>query len=87
MKQVLASAAEAEMGGLFFKGQEATTIRTILIEMGYPQPPTPLQTDNNTAAGISNSTVKQRCSKAINMRFYWIRDRVKEGRFIETVVH
>jgi predicted transposase YdaD len=82
MKQVLASAVEAEMGSLFFNGQEATTICTILIEMGYPQPPTPLQTDNNTAAGISNSTVKQRRSKAIDMRFYWIRDRVKQGQFL-----
>jgi len=70
MKQVLASASEAETGGLFYNGQEATTILTTLLEMGYPQPPTPLQTDNMTAAGIVNRTVKQRRSKAINMRLY-----------------
>ena len=70
MKQVLASASEAETGGLFYNGQEATIIRTTLLEMGYPQPPTPLQTDNMTAAGIVNRTVKQRRSKAINMRLY-----------------
>jgi hypothetical protein len=83
MKQVLAnSATEAKMGGLFYYGQEATTIRTILNMMGYPQPPMPLQTDNNTAVGISNSTVKQRRSKATDMSFYWIRDRVKQGQFL-----
>jgi hypothetical protein len=82
MRQVLVSAAEAEMGGLFYNGQEAVTIRTTLIDMGYPQLPTHLQTDNSTAASISNSTVKQRRSKAIDIRFYWIRDRVNRGQFL-----
>jgi hypothetical protein len=82
MRMVLASAAEAEIGGLFYNGQEANTIRTVLTEMGHPQPPTLIQTDNNTAAGIANETVKQRRSKAIDMRFYWIRDRVRQGQFI-----
>jgi hypothetical protein len=63
MKQVLASASEAETDRLFYNGQEATTIRIILLEMGYPQPPTPLQTENMTAAGIVNRTVKQRPQK------------------------
>jgi hypothetical protein len=82
MKMVVASAAEAELGALFFNGQEATTLRTTLLELGYPQPPTPMQTDNVTAAGIANSTVKQRRSKAVDMRFYWIRDRVRQGQFL-----
>ena len=34
-----------------------------------------------TAAGIANDTVKQRRSKAIDMRFCWIRDRVRQGQF------
>jgi hypothetical protein len=33
-------------------------------------------------AGIANATVKQRRSKAIDMRFYWVRDRVHQGQFI-----
>jgi hypothetical protein len=82
MRQVLASAAEAELGALFYNGKEATTIRTTLIEMGHPQPATPMQTDNSTAFGIANATVKQRRSKAIDMRFYWIRDRVQQGHFL-----
>jgi hypothetical protein len=45
--------------------------------MGHPQLATPIQTDNECAPGIVNNTVKQRRSKAIEMRFYWIKDRVK----------
>ena len=49
--------------------------------MGHPQAPTTLVTDNSTAAGIANDTVKQRRSKAMDMRYYWIRDRVRQGQF------
>lgn len=82
LKNVMASAAEAEVGGLFVNGQEGLPIRTALEEMGWKQQPTPIATDNQTAKGIANETVKQRRSKAIDMRFYWIRDRVKQGQFI-----
>ena len=81
MKVVLSSATEAELGALFFNGKEAATIRTMLEDMGHPQLATPMQTDNSCASGISNNTVKQRRSKAIDMRFYWIQDRVKQGQF------
>jgi hypothetical protein len=82
MKEVVSSAAEAETGGLFYNGKEACPIRTTLQELGFPQGPTPIQTDNSTACGIANDTVKQRRSKAMDMRFYWIRDRVKQNQFL-----
>ena len=50
--------------------------------MGHPQPPTPIQADNACAVGIANDTVKQKRSKAIDMRFYWVRDRVRQNQFI-----
>jgi predicted transposase YdaD len=50
--------------------------------MGHPQAATPIQTDNACAAGIAHETVKQRRSKAIDMCFYWIRDRIKQCQFI-----
>jgi hypothetical protein len=49
--------------------------------MGHPQPPTPIETDNNTAAGIANDSIKQKRSKAMDMRFCWMRDRVRQGQF------
>jgi hypothetical protein len=79
MSVVLSSATEAELGALFFNGKEAAMLRTTLHDMGHPQPATPIQTDNACAAGITNGTVKQRRSKAMDMRFYWIRDRVQPG--------
>jgi hypothetical protein len=82
MKNVMASAAEAETGGLFINGQEATYIRRVLEEMGHPQDgPTTIITDNSTANGFANATMKIKRSKAMDMRFYWIRDRVKQGQF------
>ena len=63
IKNVMASAAEAEVGALYMNAQEALAIRQCLIELGHPQPPTPMKTDNSTAQGILNGTIKQkRCS-------------------------
>jgi hypothetical protein len=79
MKEVLASASEAELAALFHNAKEACPIRIVLEELGHPQPATIIITDNSTAAGIANDTVQ---SKAIDMRFYWVRDRVRQGQFI-----
>ena len=81
IKNVMASATEAELGALFMNAQEAVALRNCLEAMGHKQPATPLKTDNNTANGIINNTMKQKRSKAIDVRFYWLRDRVKQGQF------
>ena len=72
----MGSAAEAEPGGLFLNDKETIDLREMLQEMGHPQnEPTLIQTDNSKATGISNNTIKQRRSKAMDMRFHWVRDR------------
>jgi hypothetical protein len=81
LKGVMSSAAKAEIGALYLNAKEATVICTTLAEMGHPQPATPIETDNSTACGIMNRTVKQVRSKAIDMRFYWVRDRLEQGHF------
>jgi hypothetical protein len=81
MRNVLGSAAESEMGSLHHNAQEACGLRVALMEMGHPQPPTTIQVDNSTAAGIANNSVKQKRSKAMDMRFYWIQDRIKQNHF------
>jgi hypothetical protein len=78
---VLASATEAELGACFYNAREGVVFRIILEDMGHPQPPTPIQVDNSCAAGIVNDTVKQRRSKAIDMRFYWLKDREQQNQF------
>ena len=57
---MVASAAEAEVGALFINAQLAAPMRTTLEELGHQQPPTPMKTDNTTANGIINDTVKQK---------------------------
>jgi hypothetical protein len=52
-----------------------------LEELGHPQPPTPLEIDNTTATGYITGTIKQKRTKAMDMRFYWKKDRVKQGKF------
>ena len=81
LKNVMGSAAEAEIGATYVNGQEAIPLRTTLAELGHPQPSTPMQVDNTTAVGFANDTIKQKRSKAIDMQFYWIRDRAAQGQF------
>jgi hypothetical protein len=79
---VVASAGEAEYAALFAAGQHAASLRTTLSDMGYPQDPTIIMCDNTSAIGIATDSIKQKRSKAIDMRFHWIRDRVRQGQFI-----
>jgi hypothetical protein len=80
---VMSSAAEAECGGLYLNAKESVPLRNTLIELGHPQPPdgTPIRTDNSTADGIMNRTVKPKRSKSIDMRFWWLADRVEQNQF------
>ena len=58
MRNVMASAPEAELGGLFENCQKATSMRTALSEMGHQQPPTLAATDNTAENSIVNGTEK-----------------------------
>jgi hypothetical protein len=77
----MSSAAEAEIGPVFINAKEGAVLRTTLEELGHKKPPTPMETDNTTATGYSNGKIKQKRTKAMDMRFYWIKDRVKQEQF------
>ena len=81
IKNVMSSAAEAEVAGLFMNAQHAVPLRLTLEDMGHPQPPTPLRTDNLTAQGILSGIYKRKRSKWNDMNFHWIRCRVKQKQF------
>eukprot|EP00957_Ditylum_brightwellii_P015462 1163574-Ditylum_brightwellii.AAC.1 len=55
---VVLSAVEAEVGGLYVNCQRREEFRTALQEMGHPQPLTIVITDNSTTDGIVNGHVK-----------------------------
>ena len=78
---VVSSAQESETGSGFVNAKIAVPLKTALTEMGHPQGPTPLQFDNLCATGIINDEVKQRRSKAMDMRYYWLKDRVAQKQF------
>jgi hypothetical protein len=78
---VVSSAAEAGFGAVFDNAKTGTVTYTTLTEMGHLQETTDMKTDNSTADGTINKTVQQKCSKAMDMRFYWIQDRVEQGQF------
>ena len=81
IKHVMASATEAELAALYIMAREAVYIRIILEEMGHKQPPTPMQTDNAMAEGVINKKVQQKRTKAMDMRFHWLRNRECQQQF------
>ena len=81
LRNIMTSGAEAELGALFINCQEAVPIRITLEEMKHTLPPTPVQVDKSTVLGIASGTIKQHKSKAMYMRFYWIRDRKNQKQF------
>ena len=81
IKNVMSSATEAELAGLYIMAREAVYIRIILEELGHKQPPTPLQTDNAMTEAVINGKVQPKRTKAMDMRFHWLRDRECQQQF------
>eukprot|EP00957_Ditylum_brightwellii_P040472 3063140-Ditylum_brightwellii.AAC.1 len=52
LRNVMASAAEAELVALFKNEKEAVALHMTLQELGHQQPATPIQVDNSIAHGI-----------------------------------
>jgi len=58
--------------------------RATLVNLGYcPQGPTPLICKNFCSVSITNRKIKQKRTEAIDMRFYWVRDRVDQKHFMQ----
>jgi hypothetical protein len=78
---IVSSAAEAELGAAFMNAQKGAQYRNTLTELGYPQEPTTLLVDNTVAEGLATNTVNAKRSKSMDVRFFWLRDRVKRAQF------
>jgi hypothetical protein len=81
IKNVVPSVAESEVEACFQNAQSGAPLRVTLTELGHIQPPTPLRTDNSTAFGILNEIIKQKRSKAMDMSYHWLTDRVCQKQF------
>ena len=81
IKHVMSSATEAELAALYIVAHEAVYMRIILDELGHKQPPTPLQTDNAMADAVVHGKIQPKRTKAMDMRFHWLRDRECQQQF------
>jgi hypothetical protein len=81
IKNVVASAAESEVGACFHNAQSGAPLRVTLTELGHIKPPTPVRTYKSTACGILNETIKQKRSKAMDMRYHWLTDTFRKKQF------
>jgi hypothetical protein len=81
IKYVMSSATKAEFAGLYIMVREAVYIRILLKELCHKQPPTPLQTDNAMADAIINGKIQPKQTKAMDMRFHWLRNRECQPQF------
>ena len=81
IKSVMASAAEAELAALYITAKKMVPLRNTLIEMGWPQPKSPIQTDNSIAVGFTNKTIVTKAIKSLDMQFWWLRDRQSQDQF------
>ena len=55
--------------------------RMTLEELGHPQPHTPVHCDNATAVGIANNTVKRQRSRSMEMRYFWVCDKIAQDAY------
>ena len=70
----MGSAFKAEVRATYVNTQEDVPTQMDLIELNHLQPLTPIQVDNTTYMVFYKETIKQKLSKSIDMRFYWIQD-------------
>ena len=68
----MGAASESEIAGGYVNARDAVETRIALMEMGHPQPATPLELDNTAVYGIIAKQLLPRRSKAIDMRCYWL---------------
>ncbi len=81
IKFVMALAAESKLAALIVTAREMIPHRQTLIDMGWPQPKSPIQTNNSTATGVTNNTIVPCRSKMMDMRFWWLRCRASQDQF------
>lgn len=74
IKHVMGSATEAEVAAIHLNASEAVSIRQCLKDMGHYQPATRIRTDNATAKGFVNGTIKEKRSKTFDRRCWWLKE-------------
>ena len=80
-KAVMTSAAEVELGALYINVKKAVPMIITLEEMGHQQPMISMQIDNTATLGAVTNNIQPQRTKAMDMRFHWLRDREAQQQF------
>ena len=81
IKTLMSYVAEAELGALYINCREEIPARHLLEAMGHHKPATPTQTNNSTALGVVTNKINPKRTKAMDMRFHWLRCRENQRQF------
>ena len=81
IKNIMSLATKVELAGLYVMTRKVVYIRIILKELRHKQLPTPLQTDNAMADAVINGKVLLERTKAMGMRFHWLKDHECQQQF------
>ena len=79
IKHIMASSSEAEIAAMFYNSCKSIPIHITLEEIGYPQPPTNVTVNTSTVHGLTQGTMITKKSKAMDMRFHWLKWREEQG--------
>ena len=82
MKNVLASAMEAELGVLFVNCHIRAALKIDLNEMVHQKPPTPVATEISTGDRFVKKNIQQQILILINMIFYWVHNKVIQWHYL-----
>ena len=63
------------MAALYITAKKMIPLRNTLIEMGWPQPQTPIQTYNSISVGFTNKIIVNKDTKSAGMKLWWLIDR------------
>ena len=69
------------MEALFITAKKIIPLIHTLIEIGWPQTQTPIQTDNSTSVVFTNKTIVNKATKPSDMKLWWLRDRESQEQF------
>ena len=81
LRTVACSSQDAEFMALSDASREVIFIRNLLKGIGYKlEGPTPLFGDNNGSLALANNPCDHQKSKHIEVRYFFVRQKVEEGR-------
>ena len=81
IKAIMSSTVEAELWALYINTNFVAPIRHTFTEIGHPQPPMPIPTDNSTTFGAVTNKIIPKATKAMDMHYHWLPNREQQQQF------